>query len=94
MAVLIFTFANAIHFHLYGMPIGPYVFTVIKETYFMESIEFIEQYFDITIILLILCGIALTFPFLRIVRKNTKRNCDLSTFYCFIFYYSFQHCCS
>ena len=45
MTVLIFTFANAIHFHLYGMPIGPYVFTVIKETYFTESIEFIEQYF-------------------------------------------------
>ena len=80
MTVLIFTFANAIHFHLYGMPIGPYVFTVIKETYFTESIEFIEQYFDITITLIILCGIALTFPFLRIVLKNTKRNWKLSTF--------------
>lgn len=72
-AAVTFTLANAVHFHLYGMQIGPYVLTVIKETYFSESVEFIQQYLDGATSLIIGGGIMVTLPLFVLFLRNGKR---------------------
>ena len=85
MAALVFTLANVIHFYLYEMPISPYVLHVLNETYLTESLEFIQQYFDAAIVLIILCGIALTLSLFMLFLKNKKRNWKLSILIALIF---------